>query len=96
MALRIVVGIVALVCSAICGIATTLVNTEMVYEVNERLPEGSRFELAGWYFTKYQRLHREYKRLYPSGRLLLKVRAITAAAFGCLVICVWGFGILGA
>jgi hypothetical protein len=72
-----------------------LANAEMVDKVNQGIGREE-FAALGWYFSKYQRLHREYKRLYPSGRLLFRVRAFTAFAVGCLVICAWSFGFFSA
>jgi hypothetical protein len=86
------VGIVALACVSICGLVASLASFEMVDKVNEMLPKGQQFAALGWYFSKYQRLNREYKRLYPGGHLLLKVRLLTALMFACLLICAWGFG----
>ena len=65
---------------------------EMVDKVNDLLPKGEQFAPLGWYYSKNRRLKREYKRLYPDGRLLLKVRVLTALMFACLLICAWGFG----
>ena len=92
MGIRVIVGIVALVCVSICGLVTTFVSFEMVDKVNEKLPKGEQFGALGWYFSKTQRLHREYKKLYPGGHLLLRFRVVMALMFACLLICVWGFG----
>jgi len=92
MATRVIVGIVALACVSICGMIATLTNYEMMERVNEKLPREEQFDPLGWYFPKYEGLHRAYKRLYPDGHLLLKVRVLTALMFGCLLICAWGFG----
>ena len=89
MATRVIVGIVALACISICGLLATLANFEMVDKVNDKLPESEQFALAGWYWSKRQRLHREYKRLYPEGRLLLKVRALTAMMFAHIRLGFW-------
>jgi hypothetical protein len=91
MAARIVVGIVALACGSICCMIATFANFEMLYRVNASLPKSDQFNALGWYFFKTQRLHREYKRLYPAGRLLLKLRVLMALMIGCLFIAVWGF-----
>lgn len=91
MSARIVVGIVALACSAICGMIATFANLEMVDRVNASLPKTDQFDALGWYFLKTQRLHREYKRLYPAERLLLKRRVLMTLMIVCLFIAVWGF-----
>jgi hypothetical protein len=63
MSLRVAVGIVSLVCGSICGMTATFKMLGMVDQVNERLPKEEQFDSLGWYLTKTQRLHREYKRL---------------------------------
>jgi hypothetical protein len=93
MATRVIVGIIALVCVSICGMIAAFANFEMVDKVNNKLPKGEQFATLGWYFSKRQRLHREYRRLYPDGRLLLKVRLLVALMIACLLICAWGFGL---
>jgi len=92
MTTRAVIGIVALLCVSMCGLVATLTNLEMVDNVNHKLPEWEQFSALGWYLSKYQRLHREYKRLYPDGRLHLKVRVITTLMFAFLLISAWCFG----
>ena len=92
MATRVVVGISALVCVSICGMISTFASWEMMDKVNEKLPREEQFAGLGWYASKTLRLHREYKRLYPDGRLLLKVRVLTAIMFAGVVISAWGFG----
>jgi hypothetical protein len=66
---------------------------EMVDKVNARLAKEEQFALLGWHSSKYVRLHLEYKRPYPDGRLLFKARRLTALSFVCIVTCGWGFGI---
>jgi hypothetical protein len=83
----IVIGIVALAGVSICGLVASLTNLEMADKVNEMLPKDEQFFPLGWYFSKTERLHREYKRLYPDGRLLLKFRVLTAMMFACVLIC---------
>ena len=77
MTTRAVIGIVALLCVLVCGLVATLANLEMVDNVNEKLPAREQLATLGWYLSKYLRLYREYKRLYPDGRLHLKVRIVT-------------------
>jgi len=92
MAARIITGIVALACVAVCGVMSNLVSAEMVNKVNEKAPEGRQFVALGWHLPKTQRLHREYKRLYPDGHLLLRLRVLMAVAIVCLLICAWSVG----
>src|SRR5260221_4140611 len=76
---RVTVGIVALACVSVFGVVASLINFEMMDKVNEKLSEREQFTALGWYFSKYQRLHREYERLYPDGRLRLKFGVVTNA-----------------
>ena len=77
---------------AACGLLGAVANNEMVEEVNSRLPKDTQFSPMGWYLSKTLRLHREYKRLFPTGILLLKVRIAIAVAFGCLLGGAWALG----
>jgi hypothetical protein len=86
------VGIVALACVSICGVVGSLVSFEMIDKVNEKLPKEEQFASLGWYYSKSRRFNREYKRLYPDGPLLSKMRALTALMFACLLVSAWGFG----
>ena len=89
---RVIFAVAALACVSVCGLVASLTIFEMVDKVNDMLPKGEQFAPLGWYFSKYQRLNREYKRLYPAGRLLLRVRVLTVLMFACLLICAWGLG----
>jgi hypothetical protein len=92
MATRVIVEVVALACFSMCGILSTLTTYEMMDKVNEKLPKEEQFGALWWYASKYQRLHREYRRMYPEGGLLLKVRVLWALMFACMFVCVWEFG----
>jgi hypothetical protein len=92
MTARIVISIAALACVPICGMIGTFRHFEMMDKVNDRLPKEEQFDPSWWYLSKTQRLRREYKRLYPDGRLLLHVRIATALMITCVVIAGWGFG----
>jgi hypothetical protein len=52
-------------------------------------------EHAWWYLSQYQRLHREYKGLYPGGGVLLQYQFATALMFVCLLVSGWAFGFCG-
>ena len=92
---REIIGAVALACVAVMGIISTLTHLEMVDKVNERLPKEKQFDQLGWYVTKFLRLFREYKKLFPDGRLRLRLWVLTALMFGCVVVSAWGFGLFG-
>jgi hypothetical protein len=75
------------------GLTSLAIHTEMVEEVNRRLPENQRFEDAWWGPTKSIRLFTEYRRLCPDGPLLRRqlmifgvIFVLLAVAFACLSI----------
>jgi hypothetical protein len=89
---RVIIGVVAVAGAAVCAVLSTTASFEMVNQVNERLVKEDQFAELGWHFPKTLRLHREYKRLYPSGRLLGRVYVLGGLMFFCLLICAWSFG----
>jgi hypothetical protein len=93
MSAHIFVGAFALVCGSVCAMTSSFTVFHMVDKVNERLPEERQFAHLGWYWSKYERLFAEYKRLYPDGSLLRRFRVLAVLVFVCFFICAWGFGI---
>jgi hypothetical protein len=93
MSARIFVAVMSMLCVSVCGLLATFANLEMLDQVNSKLPESEQFSMLGWYFSKYQRLHRYYKLYYPEGRLHLRVRILTGVMFACLVIAAWSLGL---
>jgi hypothetical protein len=89
MSARLVIGLLALVGGSISGIVSTNMHIEMVSKVNTMLPRERQFAEFGWYLPKTQRLHREYRALFPEGDLLRKWRITVAAGLVSLLICVW-------
>lgn len=93
MTARVISGVVALACVPTCGLSAMVALLEMVDKVNDKLPKEEQFDALGWYLAKRYRLNREYRRLYPDGRLLSKARTLEALMIACLLIAGWGFGI---
>jgi hypothetical protein len=89
---RFVIATVALVGVSACGLISNIVFFQMVAKVNERLPKERQFAPLWWYWPKYQRLKAEYKKLYPGGNLLRRVRVLGVLMFACLLICAWAVG----
>ena len=92
MSARLVIGLFALVGVSVSGIVSTVVHLDMVGRVNAVLPKERQFAELGWYLPKTQRLHSEYRALFPGGNLLRKWRIAVATAFVSLLICAWSFG----
>jgi hypothetical protein len=89
MSARLVIGLLALAGTSISGIVSTMVHLEVVSMVNAMLSKEQQFEGLGWYLPKIQRLHREYRMLFPGGNLLRKWRIAVAAGLVSLLICAW-------
>ena len=88
MSARFIIAMVAVMCGSLCAIASSFAIFEMVDKVNEQLPKEQQFGWLGWYWFKYQRLKHEYKRLYPYGSLLRRVRTLKVLWFTCLLIAI--------
>lgn len=95
MNIRVVVGIVALVGVSICGLIAGIKHLKIVDKVNEKIPQGEQFDWIGWYLSKTQRLHREYKRLYPECPLLSQLYIAAALALTSILICLRALGFFG-
>jgi hypothetical protein len=65
------------------GIAAALNSFEIV---NARRPENERFDWSMWYPGKWERLHREYRRMFPSGKLLKRQGILGAYMLACGVL----------
>jgi hypothetical protein len=74
---------------------SALANSNMGDQVNGKLPKDAQFSPLGWYLSKTLRLHREYRRLFPDGQLLLQVRLLIALGFGSLMVGAWALGFFG-
>jgi hypothetical protein len=92
MTVRLVVALVLLLVVVACGMASTFAAWRIVEEVNPRLPENEKFDPVGWTFPKQLRLFREYRRLYPSGRLVSRFWFLVTAMFTSLLGIAWLVG----
>jgi hypothetical protein len=86
MTVRLIVAFAFLLGVGGFGLAGSLAGLEIVDAVNAKLPKEEKFAPLGWYFAKTQRLNREYRRLYPSGRLLWRQGICSAAMLLCLLV----------
>lgn len=76
------VAVIALFCvNVTLAITCSFLLFAMVGRVNERLSNENKFEYLGWHFGKLADLLREYKRLYPEGRLGLYFKTLLTTAF---------------
>ncbi len=71
------------------GLLSTIVFDEMLDEVNAHLPKELRFSEFGWWAGKALRLHSEYRRLFPDGKLLIRLWTLSALGVACVLLLVW-------
>ncbi len=78
-----------------CIIGAGFVQFAMIGEINRKLPEKDQISYLFGYSEKYQRIFREYRRLYPNGRLILYFKTLLWMGFGLLAVFAWQFGMFG-
>ena len=83
---KLATAFVLLLCVGGLGIAATFTQFAIVDAVNEKLPKNDQFEHLGWYLTKTLRLHREYRRFYPNGKLLRRQGVLWTIMLVCLIL----------
>jgi hypothetical protein len=88
---RTIIGIVAFGCGTICALVAGFIHFQVKDLVKAKLPESEQFDWAWWYMDKTLRLRREYKRLYPGGRHIVRIHILEATMFCCLGLSAWGF-----
>jgi hypothetical protein len=52
-----------------CFILSALLTNQEIGQVNRKLPDKQQVSYLGMYPTKMAKIKREYKRLYPAGRV---------------------------
>ena len=97
MTVRLTVAFVFLLCVSGFGLAASINYIAIVTAVNAKLPTADQFGELGWGPIKTLRLHREYRRLYPDGRLVMRGGILSLAMLLSLVVAatLFGFGFLG-
>ena len=76
------------------GMRSHLMIQAMITEVNPYLDESARFS-GWWYYSKYQRLFSEYRRLYPTGERIGTLHTLWRVQVLLMTSVVWlmGFGL---
>jgi len=69
-----------------CFIVSGFFLTQEIGEVNRKLPDDQQISYWGIQPTKYQRIKREYRRLYPGGRTHMLGNIFGAAGFVFLLL----------
>jgi hypothetical protein len=73
------VTLFCLACS--CAMVSAFLLWQQIGEVNRKLPDNEQVSYWGMHPFKMAKIKREYKRLYPAGRLDLLRRIFQYAAF---------------
>jgi hypothetical protein len=78
-----------------CLIWAGFVTFAMMGEINRKLPEKDQISYLWGYPAKYRRINAEYRRLYPTGRLLFYGSVLTYTGFALLAALAlgWRFGV---
>ena len=88
MPLRLAFTLAFVLCSSAFGLASTINQFAIVEAVNAKLPEREQFDPFWWGPSKTSRLRREYRRLYPEGKLLRRQSVLAGAMFACIFLAV--------
>jgi hypothetical protein len=68
------------------GLLLTLANYRLVAQVNSLSPQELEISRVGGDVMKLMHLHREYRKLFPEGNLVLQIRVMMALMFVCLLV----------
>jgi hypothetical protein len=72
------------------GLTSIAIHWKMVDDVNARLDEKDRYDLLFWHPAKSINLIRDYRRLYPDGRLLHYQFALIGTLIAIAVVVITG------
>ena len=84
MTLRLAITLALGLCVGAFGLASTINQFAIIEAVNAQLPAREQFDFLWWGPSKRLRLRREYRRLYPEGKLLRRQSLLGAAMFVCI------------
>ncbi len=90
-----VLGAVLFVLAQLFIVVSGYLQWVMLAEVNRKLPDSEQFSYFLWHYRKFARLRREYRRLYPSGRLLKLSTVIFGVGVVLMLAAAWTFGFFG-
>jgi hypothetical protein len=88
---REIVFLVTISVFAFVGLYGSILNIQMVNKLNAILPVDQQFAQLGWWPDKYARFNEQYRRAFPSDRLMWKRRVamgigVASFAFAALAI----------
>jgi hypothetical protein len=83
---RLAIAFALLLCVGGFGLAASITTFAIVDAVNAKLPTNQQFDYFRWWLPKTLRLHSEYRRLYPGGRLLRREGVLVAVMLFCTLL----------
>ena len=86
MTLRLAFTLMLGLCVGAFGLVSTINQFAIVEAVNAKLPADEQFNPLWWGPSKSSRLRREYRRLYPEGKLLRRQNVLAAGMFVCTLL----------
>jgi hypothetical protein len=75
----------AFACVSTLGLLLTLANYKLVAQVNSLSPQQLELSRPGGDVARLLHLHREYRRLFPEGNLVFRIRLMMALMLVCLL-----------
>jgi hypothetical protein len=78
--------------AVLCFIVGSMMNLTKIAAINKRRPENRQISFWGSYLGKQLRISREYRQLYPTGKLELMERIVTGIGLVFFLIAAKLFG----
>ncbi len=66
----------------------------MIEEINRKKPSDNQISMLGFYPQKNLMIYREYRRLYPDGRLHVRLILLAVSGLICLLLAVLAIGFI--
>jgi hypothetical protein len=92
---RLVIGTALFVVSVSLLLCSGFLMFAMIGEVNRKLPDQEQISYLGGHPGKYMTIIREYRRLYPEGRLTMYLWTSVLLGFALLAVSAVVFGFFG-
>lgn len=93
--IRIVAGVIVFCTGAAAADAASMFTTIMIAEINRQRKEDNQISYLGYHPPKMLQISREYRRLYPNGRLRYYANATFIIVMIALIITAVCFRIIG-
>jgi hypothetical protein len=91
---REIIGVVLLCVSTSAAVFSNMLLTAMIGEINRERSEGNRISYFGFTFSKFQRILREYRECYPTGKLHIYFWCTFVVAMAALIGAAVSLGII--